>query len=264
VSSLGELIDDAALFPPGNAPMPVAVAAHRCHLGEPHGGLIGPFLCPVDRVAELRAELRDGDLLPVGLIAGADRARLAEAVATVDADERLHPDRVELPLDPAGLAATVGSLDPVVAADVPVYVELPWDAVGRAALDDLHAWRGPRRLPAKFRTGGAVVPPADALAERIVACHVGVPLAFKCTAGLHSAVRHDGEHGFLNVLVASGTAARGGTVDEVAAVLAETSGDRLVIALRRLGTTGAFHSFGSCSIAEPLADLVALGLWAPP
>ena len=70
-----------------------------------------------------------------------------------------------------------------------------------------------------------------------------------------------GAHGFLNVLVAAGTAARGGTAAEVAAVLAETSADRLVAALRRAGTRGAFRSFGSCSVEEPLADLVALGLW---
>jgi hypothetical protein len=264
VSSLGELIDDAALFPPGNAPMPVAVAAHRYYLGEPYAELIGPLLCPVDRTAELRAELRAGDLLRVGLIAGADRAGLAAAVEAVDADERLHLDRVELPLDPAGVAATADSLDAAVAPDVPAWVELPWDSAGRAALDGLRGWRGPRPVHAKFRTGGAVVPPADALAERIAACHAGVPLPFKCTAGLHSAVRHDGAHGFLNVLVASGTAARGGPVAEVAAALAETSGDRLVAELRRLGTAGAFRSFGSCSVDEPLADLVALGLWSPP
>jgi hypothetical protein len=158
----------------------------------------------------------------------------------------------------------VAALDPLLAPDAPVWVELPWDAAGRAGLDELRAWRGRRPVHAKFRTGGAVVPPVDALAERIAACHSGVPLAFKCTAGLHSAVRHDGAHGFLNVLVAAGTAARGGPVDEVAAALAETSGDRLVAAFGRLGTAGAFQSFGSCSVDEPLADLVDLGLWSPP
>ena len=263
MSSLGQLIDDAALFPPGNAPMPAAVAAHRHHRAAAYRDLVGPFLCPAGRVGELRAELRAGDRLPVGLIAGADRAGLAPAVAAVAADERLFLDRVELPVDPAGVAATAAALDPV-APDVPAWVELPWDPAGRAALDELHAWRGPRVLHAKFRTGGAVVPPVGALAERIVACHAGVPLTFKCTAGLHAAVRHGDAHGFLNVLVAAGTAARGGPVDEVAAVLGETSGDRLVTAYRRLGTNGAFQSFGSCSIDEPLADLVALGLRPAP
>jgi hypothetical protein len=248
VSSLGELIDDAALFPPGSAPMPVAVAAHRRHRTAAYAALIGPFLCPVGLVAELQGELRPGDRLRVGLIVGADRAGLAglpEAVAAVAADDRLHLDRVELPLGP-----DLPDLPP----GVTVWVEVPWADASLVGLRE-------RGAGAKFRTGGAVVPPVEALAERIVSCHAGVPLPFKCTAGLHSAVRHDGAHGFLNVLVASGTAARGGTVHEVAAVLAETSADRLLAGLRRAGTRGAFRSFGSCSVEEPLADLVALGLW---
>jgi len=251
VSSLGELIDDAALFPPGSAPMPVAVAAHRRHRTAAYAELIGPFLCPVGRVAELQGELRPGDRLRVGLIAGADQAGLAglpEAVAAVAGDDRLHLDRVELSLGPD--LPDLPDLPP----GVTVWVEVPWAGASLGGLRE-------RGAGAKFRTGGAVVPPVEALAERIVSCHAGVPLPFKCTAGLHSAVRHGGAHGFLNVLVASGTAARGGTVAEVAAVLAETSADRLVAELRRAGTRGAFRSFGSCSVDEPLADLVALGLW---
>ena len=46
MSSLGQLIDDAALFPPGNAPMPAAVAAHRRHRAAAYRELVGPFLCP--------------------------------------------------------------------------------------------------------------------------------------------------------------------------------------------------------------------------
>jgi hypothetical protein len=262
VSSLGQLIDDATLFPPGNAPMPDAVAAHRRHRSAAYQELVGPFLCPVGRIEELRAE--PTGRLAVGLITGADRAGLAAAVAAVGVDDRLELDRVELPVDPAGVAATAAALDEVLPPDVPAWVELPWDDAGRVALDELRGWRGSRTLLAKLRTGGAFVPTVDALAERVVACHAGVPLAFKCTAGLHAAVRHGDAHGFLNVLVAAGTAARGGTVADVAAVLGETAGDRLVGAYRRLGTNGAFRSFGSCSIDEPLADLVALGLWSTP
>ncbi|MFL6129586.1 MAG: hypothetical protein ACJ73E_11040 [Mycobacteriales bacterium] len=275
---LAGLVDDAAVFPPGSAPMPVAVPAHRYHLAAPYAELIGPFLCPLDRVGELRAELRAGDRLAVGLIAGPDRAGLADAVAAVQADGRLHLDRVELPLDAGGPAATVAAVDPLLAPDLPVWVELPWADPGRSALAELQArqarraerleWPERAEWPErpvypKFRTGGAVVPPVGALAERIAACHHGVPLPFKCTAGLHSAVRHDDAHGFLNVLVASGVAARGGPVDEVAAALAETSADRLVAGLREVDTRGAFRSFGSCSVTEPLADLAALGLWSP-
>ena len=124
--------------------MPVAVAGHRYYLGEPYAELIGPFLCPVGRVEELRAELRDGDLLRVGLIGTADRAGLGEAVAAVDADERLHLDRVELPLDAAGVEPTLAAVDPLLAPDVPVWLELPWTDAGLAAVGELRARRGPR------------------------------------------------------------------------------------------------------------------------
>ena len=85
----------------------------------------------------------------------------------------------------------------------------------------------------------------------IAACReAGVP--FKATAGLHHAVRHDGEHGFLNLLAA--TAAPSGGIE---AVLAEEDAAKLDL-------TGAdrslFVGFGSCSWREPVDDLVELGL----
>jgi hypothetical protein len=85
----------------------------------------------------------------------------------------------------------------------------------------------------------------------IAACReAGVP--FKCTAGLHHAVRHDDEHGFLNILAAT-TAPAGA----IASVLAEEDAAKLDV-------TGAdrslFVGFGSCSWREPVDDLVELGL----
>jgi len=85
----------------------------------------------------------------------------------------------------------------------------------------------------------------------IAACReAGVP--FKCTAGLHHAVRRGEEHGFLNVLAAT-TAPPGG----IGAVLAEEDAAALDVAGadRKL-----FVGFGSCSWKEPVDDLVALGL----
>jgi hypothetical protein len=51
------LFDDAALFPPGDAPMAVAVPAHR-ELRAHLGGLVGPSALrtwPADRAARARA-----------------------------------------------------------------------------------------------------------------------------------------------------------------------------------------------------------------
>ena len=38
------LVDDAAIFPPGNSPMPEAVAAHGAYRTAPYSALVGPFV----------------------------------------------------------------------------------------------------------------------------------------------------------------------------------------------------------------------------
>jgi len=97
--------------------------------------------------------------------------------------------------------------------------------------------------------------------------------AFKCTAGLHHAVRHrDREtgfehHGFLNVLLATRAALDGASVGEVEAVLEDRYANDLVALARTSDLPGArrwFTSFGSCSVTEPLDDLLALGLLEEP
>ena len=46
------MFDDAALFPPGDAPMAAAVPAHR-ELRDRLGSLVGPFVVPAPRLDEL-------------------------------------------------------------------------------------------------------------------------------------------------------------------------------------------------------------------
>ena len=101
--------------------------------------------------------------------------------------------------------------------------------------------------------------------------------SFKCTAGLHHAVRHRDhetgfEHlGFLNVLLATRTAFDGGTREEVAQVLDDQYANDLVAMARHLHQQGDlvgarrwFTSYGSCSVSEPLDELVGLGLIEAP
>ena len=49
------LIDDAAVFPPGNALLPDAIAAHRRHRTSSYAVTVGPLLVPVGWVPELVA-----------------------------------------------------------------------------------------------------------------------------------------------------------------------------------------------------------------
>ena len=130
-------------------------------------------------------------------------------------------------------------------------------------------------LRLKFRTGGleaAAFPAAHALAGWIDAA-LDRETPFKCTAGLHHAVAQEdaetgfGHHGFLNVLLATVRAFDGTPVDEVAALLGERDAGALVSAARDEDLARArrwFTSFGSCSVSEPLDDLLALGLLEKP
>ena len=126
-------------------------------------------------------------------------------------------------------------------------------------------------LRLKFRTGGleaAPFPAAHALARWIDAA-LDRETPFKCTAGLHNAVRHTGEdgfahHGFLNVLLATVRAFDGAARDEVVAMLERARPRAPLVAARRDEDLARarrwFTSFGSCSVNEPLDDLIALGL----
>lgn len=101
-------------------------------------------------------------------------------------------------------------------------------------------------------------------------------MAVKFTAGLHHALRHDdpdtgfAHHGFLNLLLATHAALGGAEHPELAALLARRDGDGIAAELTELtgdqvaAVRAVFTSFGTCSVAEPLADLAALQLVAIP
>ena len=127
---------------------------------------------------------------------------------------------------------------------------------------------------AKLRTGGltAELFPTEAEVAAFVRACVGAETPFKCTAGLHHAVRHTDavtgldHHGFLNLLLATHAATQGDDEAAVTRLLAQRDGAALARAAAALDPTEAlvarsfFVAFGSCSIAEPVDDLLALGL----
>jgi hypothetical protein len=95
---------------------------------------------------------------------------------------------------------------------------------------------------------------------------------FKCTAGLHRAVRHRDDrtgfehHGFVNILLATHAAASGASVDELAEILAAHDPTALVEQVADLDAAAAavarqhFVGFGTCSVDDPIDDLTGLGL----
>lgn len=270
------LIDDAALFPPGNAPMEDAVPAHREHRTAWYADMIGPFLCPASRLDGLAGRLGDDDDLGVTVIVDTGTGGIGEAVDAVAADRRMTLRGVEIALrgEPLHDAArrTVAALDAALGGpddDEPAYIEIPRTDGWRSALEVV-ADSGYR---AKLRTGGPTAdafPPETEVAQFIVAClDLGVP--FKLTAGLHHAVRRttdDGrdEHGFLNTLLAVAVALDGGDVPAIARALADREAPGIAERIEALPGERAssvrawLGSYGSCSVTEPIDDLQELQL----
>lgn len=266
------LVDDAAVFPPGSAPLPDAVSAHRRHRTGWYASLVGPLLVPASRLAEVSALLGDDEQIEVGVIGDVPIDQLAAARDATD--ERIRTRQVETPVAKRGEDPRPG-LDRLLGAargwPLDVYAELPLTWGLLAGLDRLAQARADgARVAAKFRTGGLAAelfPTPVELAAVICACR-DRQLPFKLTAGLHQAVRHTDvetgftHHGYLNVLVAADVAAGGAEVAEVAEWLGTVEPGPLVeaAAARRHQSRPLWIGFGSCSIDEPLTDLIRLGL----
>jgi hypothetical protein len=269
-AAFGGLLDDAAVFPPGNAPLPAALTAHQAHHGAWYAGLVGPFVFPAARLGELGS--RAG--LPRGLsVTGPASADTLKSALAGPADVGVVA--VELAPSEISVASTVAMLDADLPSDADLppgfgaYIEIPRGPHVAQALDAIAG----TRYRAKFRTGGTVPqahPGERELAETILAA-VSRGVSFKCTAGLHHAVRHtDGDleqHGFLNVLLATDAAMDGAGLDDLAALLSLRSlpaGQPDLIRARVARARTLFLSFGTCSITDPVADLQALDLLSRP
>ncbi|WBC12826.1 hypothetical protein O7600_16730 [Micromonospora sp. WMMA1998] len=273
---LAGLVDDAAVFPPGNAALPDAVTAHRRHRAAWYADLVGPLLLPASdlQAGALTGLVDPAEGLVIGLIGDTGLDGLPAALSAL-APNGVTARQVEAPVakrgeDPAPgvaeLVALAGRLDGVsVYAEIPLTLGLmdALDALARARADGLP-------VAAKFRTGGLAAelfPTPVELAAVICACR-DRELPFKLTAGLHHAIRHrDPEtgfthHGFVNVLAAALAAVEGAQVDAVAELLAATDPLRVVESARarRESARPLWVGYGSCSISEPLTDLIRLGL----
>jgi len=270
--------DDAAVFPPGNADLPEAVQSFRGRRDEWYAALVASLVVTDERVPAVAAEEIPLSIVVTGgagAVAGALKlaARAGNPVAGLEIALRDLDDlagnarRVVAAVDAARID---GALDD----ETPIYVELPAGDVTHgweAAADEVAA----AELRLKFRTGGIeahLFPSSGQLASWIDAA-LDRELAFKCTAGLHNAVRHRDpdtgfeHHGFLNVLAATAEADSGLAAADVAETLEETDEAELLVLARDLDLAKArrwFTGVGSCSILEPLADLTDLGLLERP
>lgn len=272
------LIDDAAMFPPANAPPADALAAHATHKSSGHASFVGPFLVSDRNLADLGSTLEaETDL---GLVVTGGAGAIGPAIVHAGRIENARLIALEIALrdeDDLGRNAEriVTMLDLELPDDATASIEMPrlgdnpptgswWDAA------DVLAASGHRL---KFRTGGewADSHPSEPELAAFIAAALDRECPFKLTAGLHRAIRHttpEGfeQHGFLNVMLATQVLLAGAiTADATyALVRRDAAGVAADIASWDSATCAKvrswFTSFGSCSIDEPLTDLIDLEL----
>jgi hypothetical protein len=270
------LVDDAAIFPPGDLPLPDAVTAYQRRRDEWYADLVGPLVVRDTDLPDVDPELP----VSVVLTGGAGAVAGVAALATKKGHRLVGLEAAVRDLDDmAGnvrriITAVDAARDTGALEETSVYVELPQTdptADWLAAADEVAG----AEHHLKFRTGGveAHLFPAAATVAAWIDAALDRETAFKCTAGLHHAVRHRDhetgfEHlGFLNVLLATRVAFDGGSVDETTQVLDDHYANDLVAMARQSDLEGArrwFTSYGSCSVSDPLDELVGLGLLEAP
>ena len=285
------LVDDAATLPPREAALEDAVEGHRAAQAAPYGGLLGPLVLDDRSLPQLLGRPgRDEQPLPITVVVSGGAGAVEPAVRWAAGGPRgagssaVRLTGVEVALrdldDMAGnarrvVAAVLAARD--VAPEVPAYVELPLTHVPDpaashdwlTALDEVAA----ADLRLTLRPGGPeqrLVPTSATVAAAVDAA-LDRELVFRCTAGLHRAVRRRAadtgleDHGFLNLLLATARTWDGAGRDEVVAVLEERDAEVLVPAARAQGAGLSsarrwFASFGCSTVADPLADLISLEL----
>jgi len=292
---LERILDYAGLFPPADLEMSQAVARYNDYRNGPDSWMLGRFICPVTRLSEFERNARaylayDLDAPPwkVSALAGpeldSDLAQINEFNSrhALDANEgRVFIDTIELK------ASSVDEIERLLRRMHPtltVYVEIPLTG----NVDELVGAIAREGVRAKIRSGGITpeaFPGTPELVNFIAKC-ASLRVPFKATAGLHHPIRavqrltYEPDspfglmHGFLNVFLASAYLTFGIRDAEAIELLEETSikdlhfdemgvtwhGHRLTN--EQLGTARRSFaiSFGSCSFAEPLEGLRALGL----
>ena len=274
------LVDDASMFPPGDLPLAEAVAAHRAHRRAPYADLVGPFVCTDEDLMKVASEAARIGVKPlqVAVVITGGAGGIEPAIRWGDRSSDVEVKALEVRLrsedDLSRNALRVVRACDDCLDEETAYVEIPLEGAWERALDVV----ADAGYAAKLRTGGleaALFPSAGQVAAFITAC-LDREIAFKCTAGLHNAVRHTAadtgfeHHGFLNVLLATRASLDGASQDDLQHLLDERDGQALAARARELSEEQAastrrwFTSFGSCSIEEPRHDLTDLNLLETP
>ncbi|MBX3120106.1 MAG: hypothetical protein KF784_13650 [Fimbriimonadaceae bacterium] len=286
------VIDYAGLFPPAKLDMASAVEEYLKVMNGPHRWMVSRFICPASRLDELGEILvekpqtgvfkltltgsggTDLDAFETGLESDAKAMTAFESQFGEQAPIEALEIRLPSYKDTARVFRDLQSFD-----SIEVFLELPWherqvDTMVEVAEEE---WIG-----VKARTGGldASAFPTTRQLAAFLQQTVDLDLTFKLTAGLHHPIRHDNAsvktkmHGFLNALFATALHDQHGLgIEEIDEILADEKPDSFVLSNDGIRwrdleadidlireTRQLFVGYGSCSVDEPVEDLVSLGL----
>lgn len=290
---LDGIIDYAGLYPPASLDMEPMVSSWVDGLASEHDWMLGRVIVPASRLDEFESVSKDR--MPCGedeepwvlssLLTPSTGSSLQEQVDRIQAFNEAHAgegnggaviDVVELPgPDAAEIDRTLDQLP----EEVFPFFELPADGDIRGMLAVLVG----SDAGAKIRTGGMkpeMYPSPSQLSNFIVQCSLA-DVPFKATAGMHHPLVNHNEHvgarqfGFLTVFLAGVMANEGEeSTEAIESMLLRTSLEGIEFSGEGIQVDGVQYgldaiedsriafclSFGSCSIDEPVEDLVGLGL----
>jgi hypothetical protein len=273
-AAFAALIDYAGLFPPAELPIAQALDEYEAARHGPHAWMLGRFIVPASLLRRPGSAIEGP--LSVIVDGGFDSLR---GVAALGQRGRAI-EALEIPLAADASAQLRSEIERAKLGGLPCFVEIPRSEHRREVLALAMSALADAGLGAKLRCGGRTAdafPNVDEVADFIAAaCQARVP--FKATAGLHHPVRHLDPssgftmHGFLNILAAAALAPRFApeTLTQIVAeedpkafALDDASfswkNERIDIAQLAATRRERFVSYGSCSFAEPVEDLTALG-----
>lgn len=294
-SLLENLIDYAGLFPPAELPMAEAVKNYDAYRQGEHSWMLGKFIVPASRLEEFEQAAvefwpREGEA-GFWKLSVLGSANLKDDLANINRFSRRHSfgeqaaavmvDTIEFK------ASTVAEIEAAMRVMHPTlncFIEIPIDNDPKELIQAI----GAEGAFAKVRTGGVTAdafPTSENLARFIATC-AEEDVGFKATAGLHHPLRSVNRltykpdspsammHGFLNVFLAAAFAQSGASIEQLIAILDETSleafrfeersvtwrDEMLVVGHIRNARHLFSMSFGSCSFTEPIEDLQRLQL----
>lgn len=279
------LIDYAGLFPPAQLGMNQAVSNFSAYLESPSRDILGRFVLPASRLAELTRTRKKSGLedearpWPLAVLIGKD---LEADVAALEDYRASTGSPKQYAIEMAATdVATVRRLKDALNPSDEAFIEVALTNPDVRLLDAIVS----ADFSAKMRTGGVVpdsFPSAQSIVRFMEQCRER-GLAFKATAGLHHIVcdsypltyeRESAKSemfGFLNIFVAAGFIAKGSNDRDVLSVLREREASAFrfensslrvrdqSLSLEEIIRARQFAlSFGSCSFTEPVEELHTL------